>query len=158
MFILKKSIPTSLRIQQICSTFQDYHSHSLNNFLMKNSKKVFSYRKLSWPTDQKQLLHQQKRHDKQCLPLLVTYCWALPNLKDILRKHSHRLQANQSFKKALIILPIIAFRKGASLKQGIGTATIHNNERLIKSKNNHHQGMPTAIQLLPFAVNNLLQQ
>ena len=37
--------------------------------------------------DRKQLLHQQKRRDKQCTPLSVTYNRALPNLKDILTKH-----------------------------------------------------------------------
>ena len=39
--------------------------------------------------DQKQLLHQQKRHDKQLIPLSVTYSPALPSLKDILIKHWH---------------------------------------------------------------------
>ena len=37
--------------------------------------------------DRKQLLHQHKRHDKQCIPLSVTYSQALPNLEDILTKH-----------------------------------------------------------------------
>ena len=37
--------------------------------------------------DRKELLHQQKRHDKQCVALSVTYSQALPNLKDILTKH-----------------------------------------------------------------------
>ena len=32
--------------------------------------------------DRKQLLHQQKRFDKQCKHLSVTYSQALPNLKD----------------------------------------------------------------------------
>ena len=38
------------------------------------------------------------------------------------------------------MLPIIAFRKGTSLKQITGTNTIHNNEKLIKTKINHHTG------------------
>ena len=37
--------------------------------------------------DRKQLLHEQKGHDKQCISLLVTYSGALANLKGILRKH-----------------------------------------------------------------------
>ena len=38
------------------------------------------------------------------------------------------------------MLLVIAFRKGTSLKHVIGTNTIHNNEKLIKTKNNHHTG------------------
>ena len=64
----------------------------------------------------------------------------LPNLKDIIIKHWHILQADQSYKETFSMLPIIAFRKGTSLKQIIGTNTIHNNEKLIKTKNNHHTG------------------
>ena len=62
----------------------------------------------------------------------------LPNLKGILAKSWHILQANQSCKKTFSMLPIITFRKGTSLKQVIGTNVIHNNEKLIKTKNNHH--------------------
>ena len=38
------------------------------------------------------------------------------------------------------MLPIIASRKGTSLKQIIGTNSIHNNEKLIKTKINHDTG------------------
>ena len=38
------------------------------------------------------------------------------------------------------MLPIVAFKKGTSLKQIIGTTTIHNNEKLVKTKSNHHTG------------------
>ena len=72
--------------------------------------------------------------------LSVTYSRALPNLKNILTKHWHILQANQSCKKTFSTLPIIAFRKSTSLKQPIGTNTFHNNKKLIKTKNNHHSG------------------
>ena len=64
----------------------------------------------------------------------------LPNLEYIITKHWHILQANQSCKKAYSTLPIIAFRKGTSLKQIIGTNTIHNNEKPIKTENNHDTG------------------
>ena len=84
--------------------------------------------------------HQQNRHEKQCIPLSVTYSGALLHLKDILTNHWHILQANQSCKKTFSMLPIIASRKGTSLKQIIGANTIHNNEKLIKVKNNHHTG------------------
>ena len=87
-----------------------------------------------------QLLHRQKRHDKQCIPSSVTYSRSLPNLKDIITKHWHILQANQSCKENFNTLLIIAFRKGTCLKQIIGTNTIHNNEKLIKTKISHHTG------------------
>ena len=50
------------------------------------------------------------------------------------------LQANESCKETFSTLPIIAFRKSTSLKQIIGTNTIHNNEKLIKTKINHDTG------------------
>ena len=80
----------------------------------------------------------KKRRDKQCIPLSVTYSQALPNLKHILTKDWHILQRNQSYKKPFSTLLIIPFRKGTSLKQITGINTIHNNEKLIKTKNNHH--------------------
>ena len=51
--------------------------------------------------DRKQLLHQQKSHEKQCIPLSITYNLALPNLKHILTKHWHILQTYKFFKKSL---------------------------------------------------------
>ena len=142
---LKKSIPYSqaLRIRRICSTFQNYHCHSrklIEQFVNKGYKKdnvIQQIQKVD-QLDQKQLLHQQKHCDKQCISLSATYSRALPNLKDVLTKHLHILQANQSCKKVFSTLPIMAFRKGTSLKQIIGTNIIHNNEKLIKTKNNHH--------------------
>ena len=165
-YSLKKSIPYSqaLRIRRICTTFQDYHNHSrkfIEKFVNKGCKKDVVIQQIQKvdQLDQKQLLHQQKRHDKQCIPLLVTYSQALPNLKDILAKHWHILHANQSCKKTFSTVPIIAFRKGTSLKQIIGTNTIDNNEKLIKTGNNHHTGnLSHAIQHVSFAVSNLFQQ
>ena len=146
-YSLKKSIPYSqaLRIRRIFSTFQEYHSHSrklIEQFVKKGYKKDVVTQQIQKidQIDRKQLLHQQKRHDKQCIPLSVTYSRSLPNLKDIITKHWHILQASQSFKETFSTHPIIAFRKGTSLKQIIGTNTIHNNEKLIKTKINHHTG------------------
>ena len=77
---LKKSIPDSqaLRIRRICSTFQDYHSHSrklIEQFFNKGYKKdvvIQQIQKLD-QLNRKQLLYQQKRHDKQYIPLSVAY-------------------------------------------------------------------------------------
>ena len=46
----------------------------------------------------------------------------------------------QSCKITFSTLPIIAFRKGISLKQTIGNDSLHNIKKLIKTKNNHHTG------------------
>ena len=70
----------------------------------------------------------------------ISNIYSTVNLKDILTKHWHILPANQSYKKTFSMLIIIAFRKGTNLKHVIGTTTIHNNEKLIKTKNNHHTG------------------
>ena len=48
------------------------------------------------------------------------------------------LKKNQSYRKTFSTLHTVAFRKDTSLKQIIGTNTIHN--KLIKTKNNHHTG------------------
>ena len=143
-YSLKKSIPYSqaLWIRQICSTFQEYHSHSrklIEQFVNKGYKKDVVTQQIQKVDhlNQKQLLHQQKHHNKQCIPLSVPYSPALPNLKDIITKHRHILQANQNCKETFSTLPIIAFWKDTSMKQIIGPNTIHNNKKFIKTKNNH---------------------
>ena len=50
------------------------------------------------------------------------------------------LHSNQSFKKKFNTLLIVAFRKDTGLKQIIGTDTIHNSKKLIKTKNKHQTG------------------
>ena len=139
-YSLKKSIPYSqaLRIRRICPTFQDYHINSrklIEQFVYKGYKKDVVIQQIQKvdQLDRKQLLHQQKRHDKQCIPLSVTYSRALPNLKVVLTKHWHILQANQSCKNTFSTLPIKAFRQGIGLKRIIGTNTIHNNKKSYKN-------------------------
>ena len=124
---------------------QDYHSHSrkcIKQYVDKGPTKDVAIWQIQSVNqlDQKQLFHQQKHRDKQCIPLSVTYSQALSNLKDILTKHWHLLLANQSCKKSCSTLPIIAFREGTGLEQIIGINTIHNNKKLIKTKNNPHTG------------------
>ena len=140
-YSLKKrhSYSQALRIRWICSTYHNHSRKFIEQFVDKGNKKdviIEQIQKFDQLT-RKHLLHQQKRNDKQCIPLSVTYCRALPNLKDILTKHWHILKANQSCKKTFSTLAIMIFRKDTSLKQIIGTNTIHNNEKLIKTKKNH---------------------
>ena len=79
-YSLKKSIPYSQahRIRRICSTFQQYHSHSselIEQFVNKGYKKDVATQQIQKvdQLDRKQLLHHQKRHDNQCILLSVTY-------------------------------------------------------------------------------------
>ena len=86
--------------------FDEYAEHSkthhsdsrklIKQFINKGYKKDVIIQQI-WKVhllDQKQLLHEQNRHDKECKALLVTYSQALPNLKNILTEHWHILQAN----------------------------------------------------------------
>ena len=78
-YSLKKSLPYSqaLRIRRICLAFQDYHSCSrklTEQFVDKEYKKDVAIQQIQKldQLDRKQLLHQQKCHNKQCIPLSVT--------------------------------------------------------------------------------------
>ena len=71
---------------------QDYHRHSrkcIKQYVDKGPTKDVAIWQIQSVNqlDQKQLFHQQKHRDKQCIPLSVTYSQALSNLKDILTKH-----------------------------------------------------------------------
>ena len=90
---LNKRIPYSqaLRLRRICSTFQEYHSHSrklIAQFVNKGYKKDVVTQQIQKVAqlDRKQLLYQEKRH-KQRIPLSVTYSPSIPNLKEIITKH-----------------------------------------------------------------------
>ena len=163
-YSLKKSIPYSqtLWILQICSTLQDHHSHSrklVEQFVNREYKKHALIQQIQ-KVDQrnrKQLLHQLKRHDKQCIPLSVTYSQALPNLEDILTKHWHILPANQICEKTFSKLPKIAYRKDTSMKQITGANSIQSKEALIKIIITH-ESVSHAFQYVAFAVNNLFHQ
>ena len=132
-YSLKKGIPYSeaVQIRRICSTFQHYLRHSrkfIEQFFDKGYRKDVVLQQIQKVDqfDRKQLLHQQKPHYKQCIPLSITLL--------------HITGKSELKKKKLSMLPIIAFRKDIILKQIISTNTIHNNKKLLKTKNNHHTG------------------
>ena len=69
------------------------------------------------------------------------------------------ITGKSKLKKTFSTLPIIAFRKDTSLKQIIGTNTIHNNEKLKKLKIIIIQeSVSHSIQHVAFAISNLFQQ
>ena len=56
----------------------------------------------------------------------------LPNIKEIINKHWHVLNIDNSFKEIFNSSQLtIAFHKNTSLKQLIGTNTIRNNQKVI---------------------------
>ena len=121
-----KSISCSqaLEIRRISSTFQDYHNHSRKlseQFINKAYKKdaVIEQIQNVDQLDRKQLPHQQKRHDKQCMQLSVTYSRSLPNLKDIIKKRWHISQTNQSCKETFSTLAIIALEKAVAWNKSL---------------------------------------
>ena len=79
-------------------------------------------------------------NNKKFMIMYTIISRAFTNLKDIVTKHWRILQANQSCEKTFSTLPIIAFRKGISLKQINVTNTVRSNKKLIKTKNNYHTG------------------
>ena len=64
------------------------------------------------------------------MPFSVTCNSVLPNKKEIINKHWHKLNIDSSFKKIFNSSQLmIAFRKNTSLKQLIRTNTIRNNQK-----------------------------
>ena len=85
-YSLKKSIfySQALWIWRLCSLFQDYHSPSrklIERFVEKGYNRDVAMQQIQKfdQLDQKQLLRQQKRHDKQCV-FLIIHRRALTNL------------------------------------------------------------------------------
>ena len=103
-YSLQKSIPYSqaLRIRQICSTFQEYHSHSrklIEQFVNKGYKRdvvTQQIQKVDQP-DRKQLLHQQKCHDKQRIPVSVTYSQIVTKFKRYYNKTLAHITGKSKF-------------------------------------------------------------
>ena len=66
------------------------------------------------------------------------------------------LKRNQSFRRPFSTLTVTAFRKCTSQNHIFVTKTIHNNEKIIKTKNEHYTGKcnPKVV----FSFNNLCEQ
>ena len=73
-------------------------------------------------------------------PFLVTYSPTLPNIREIINKHWHILNINNTFGNVFKAIPVIAFLKNASLRQIIDTNTIRDNQKLLKFKKNATKG------------------
>ena len=105
-FSLKKSIPYSqaLRIECICSTFEEYRNHSqdLIKTFVEEGYDESTVRKQIERVDhlvRSLLLKNCKTKRKDSVPFSVTYNLVLPNIKEIINKHWHMLNIYSSLKK-----------------------------------------------------------
>ena len=77
------------------------------------------------------LLNKEKTETENHLTLCVTYNKNLPNIKIILEKHWHILNANPEPKKISENNLLLVFRKSKNLRQLIGGNTIEKNKKLL---------------------------
>ena len=61
---------------------------------------------------------------KNLIPFSVTYTPTLPNIREIINKHWHILNINNTVRNVFKATLVIAFRINTSLRQIIGTNTI----------------------------------
>ena len=81
------------------------------------------------------LLNKTNAVRKNVIPFLVTYSPTLPNIREIINKHWHILNINNTFGNVFKPTSVIAFRKNTSLRQIIGY-----NQKLLKVKQNVTKG------------------
>ena len=71
---------------------------------------------------------------------MVTYSPILLNIREVINKHWHILNINNTLGNTFKATPVIAFRKNTSLRQINGTNTIRDNQKLLKAKQNATKG------------------
>ena len=87
------------------------------------------------------LLNNNNAVRKNVIPFSVAYSPTLPNIREIINKHWHILNINNTLGNVFKATPvIIAFRKNTSLRQIICTNTISHNQKLLKVKHNVTKG------------------
>ena len=86
------------------------------------------------------LLNKANAIRKNVILFSVTYSPTLPNIREIINKHRHILNINNTFGNVFKATTVIAFLKNTSLKQIIGTTTIRHNQKLLKVKQNATKG------------------
>ena len=77
---------------------------------------------------------------KKVIPFSATYSPTLPNIREIINKHWHILNINNTFGDVSRGTPVTTFRKNTSLRQIIGTNTFSHNQKLLKVKQNVTKG------------------
>ena len=121
----KDAVPMGLaiRIKRICSDQQNYvkHRNELGTRLISRGypKTVIdkSFAKVDL-MNRKQLLKRQTQTTKATtrVPLVITYSSHLPNIRSILRSKRHILERSDYMKDIFSADPMVAYRKGRSLK------------------------------------------
>ena len=87
-----------------------------------------------------QLLNKTNAVRKIVIPFSVTYSPILPNIREIINKHWHMLNINNTFANVFKATPVIAFRKNTSLREIIGTNIISHNQEPLKVKKSVTKG------------------
>ena len=132
----KDAVPLGLaiRLKRICSDGQDYIRHRdelgerllsrgyPKNVIDKNFAKVDKM-------DRSELLTRKDKTNKATtrVPLVITFSSHLPNIRSILRNKRHILEKSDNLKEIFKEDPIVAYRKGRSLKDQL----VHNKTRSI---------------------------
>ena len=86
------------------------------------------------------LLNKAKAGRKNVIPLSVRYYPTFSNIGEIVNKHWHILNINNTFGNVFKAIPVIALRKNTSLGQFIGTYTINHHQKHLKVKQNVPKG------------------
>ena len=86
------------------------------------------------------LLNQTNVVRENVIQFSITCSPTLPNIREIINKHWHTLNFNNTFGNRFKAIPIIAFLKNTSLRKIIGTNTIRHNQTLLKVKENVTKG------------------
>ena len=86
------------------------------------------------------LLNKINAVRKNVIPFSVTYSQTLPNIREIIKKHWHILNINNTFGNVFKATLVIASRKNKWLRQIIGTNAISHNLKHLKVKQNMAKG------------------
>ena len=102
------------------------------------------------------LLNKTNAVQKNIVLFSVTYSPTLPNITEIINKHWHILNINNTFKNIFKATPFTAFRKNTLLRQIIGTNTISHNQNLLKVKQDVTKGacIPFQYIMMPLMSTN----
>ena len=116
------SCSQALKIKCVCSTFDEYKKHSNDlvkrfvekgykeNIIRNQTEKVDNFERST-------LLNKPNAVRKNVIPFSVTYSPHLPNIREIINKHWHILNINNTFGNVFKATPIIAFRE--KIKQNV---------------------------------------
>ena len=75
------------------------------------------------------MLNKTDAVQKSVISFSVTYSTTLPNIREIINKHWHLLDVNNTFRNAFKATPVIVFCKNTSLRKIIGANKTRDNRK-----------------------------